>query len=164
MKEIQPLKRSKQLAPLSREHHDALLFIWKIKQGLKKGTQGRIILDYITWYWKNNLKNHFEQEEKLLLPHLSAHDDLAKQLKMEHKTICQLANEIDDNSILSFANVLNAHIRFEERQLFPHIEKKVSPNDLNQIFQELDGVPQCETQWKNEFWVSKKKIAELFRK
>ena len=58
MEEIKPLKRSKELAPLSREHHDGLLFAWKIKQGLANGTPikpfvvirvgfGQIILNHI---------------------------------------------------------------------------------------------------------------------
>ena len=42
MEEIKPLKRSKELAPLSREHHDGLLFAWKIKQGLANGNASLI--------------------------------------------------------------------------------------------------------------------------
>ena len=33
-KEIKPIKRSKQLAPLSREHHDGLMYVWKIREVL----------------------------------------------------------------------------------------------------------------------------------
>ena len=36
--EAKPIKRSKQLSPLSREHHDGLLFAWKIRQGFENGT------------------------------------------------------------------------------------------------------------------------------
>jgi hemerythrin-like domain-containing protein len=156
MKEIKPVKRSKQLAPLSREHHDALMFIWKIKEGLKNGTPPAIISGYINWYWKNNLQNHFEQEEKLLLPHLPVNDDLAAQLKKEHETIRRLINKMDDSSATLLADTLNAHIRFEERQLFPHVERVVSTEQLNEIFGQLAHQPQCETQWSNSFWISRK--------
>ena len=37
MNQPKPIKRSKELVPLSKEHHEGLLFAWKIKQGLQNG-------------------------------------------------------------------------------------------------------------------------------
>jgi hemerythrin-like domain-containing protein len=157
MKETKPVKRSKQLAPLSREHHDALLFTWKIKQGLKNGTPPAEISDYIKWYWDNNLKEHFAQEEKILLPYVPGDGEMAKQLKNEHKTIRSLMlKEMNKASLVLLADILNAHIRFEERIFFPYIEQTVSAAELNNIFQELNLHPGCQSKWHNEFWVVKK--------
>jgi hemerythrin-like domain-containing protein len=157
MNEPKPIKRSKQLVPLSREHHDTLLFIWKIRKGLKNGTPTAIISRYIIWYWNNFLKEHFIQEEKILLPYLQTDGEMAKRLLKEHDAIRKLIlKEMNENSILLLADSLNDHIRFEERKLFPNIEERLSASELNEIFEQLNHQPQCKTQWENEFWISKK--------
>ena len=68
--EYKPIKRSKELAPLSREHHEGLLFAWKIKQGLKNETETKLIAEYVQWFWKNHLQEHFTEEEQILAPYL----------------------------------------------------------------------------------------------
>ncbi|NJO25088.1 MAG: hypothetical protein HC867_03800 [Bacteroidia bacterium] len=74
MEKTEPIKRSPQLAPLSREHHDGLLFVWKIRQGLQNNTDVLTIADFILWYDEQHLKTHFETEEKLLPPFFPAGD------------------------------------------------------------------------------------------
>src|SRR5688572_14989203 len=64
---IQPIKRSEQLAPLSREHHDGLLFAWKLRQGLAKAIPVETLSSYCIWYWKNHIKQHFHHEEDIIL-------------------------------------------------------------------------------------------------
>src|SRR5689334_2601804 len=90
MKNTTPIKRSKQLMPFSREHHDALLFVWKIKRGLENNTAVSTIENYIHWFWKNHLEQHFFLEEKLLLGHLDKNKKLADRLLAEHKMIREL--------------------------------------------------------------------------
>ena len=155
MKEKGPIKRSQQLAPFSREHHEALVFIQRVKQGLKNGTAFAILRDYINWFWTNSLKNHFDKEEQLLLPQLSAGDNLGLQLIKEHQDIRNIVSkELSEMQIVLFADILNAHIRFEERVLFPHIERSIPLNALNMIFEQLDHPIECATSWKNKFWKS----------
>jgi len=62
-----PIKRSPQLAPLSREHHDGLMFVWNLRQGLKNGTSNDELRKYILWFWTNHIKPHFFQEGKNFL-------------------------------------------------------------------------------------------------
>jgi hemerythrin-like domain-containing protein len=153
MKETRPIKRTKQLAPLSREHHDALVFLLRLKQGLKNGTASSLMSDYVKWFWVNNLAHHFEQEESLLLPVLTHEDEMAVRLKNEHQTIRRLVSEkLNEAKIALFTELLNAHIRFEEREFFPYIEKKISMPQLNEIFKKLDNTLQCQTTWEHAFW------------
>jgi len=153
MKETRPIKRTKQLAPLSREHHDALVFLLRLKQGLKNGTASSLISDYVKWFWTNNLKHHFEQEETLLLPALNEGDEMATRLKSEHQTIRSLVSKtLNETDTALLSELLNAHIRFEERELFPYIEKKLSMAQLNEIFGELDHPVKCQTSWEHAFW------------
>ena len=55
--------RSRQLAPLSREHEDGMLFITRIREGLGKYSIERLS-HYTRWYWKNHIRPHFFHEEK----------------------------------------------------------------------------------------------------
>ncbi len=155
MNEIRPIKRSEQLAPLSREHHDALLFIWKIKQGLKNKTSMQTIAAYVQWFWNNQLKEHFDQEEKILLPYLLK-NEMGNQLKKEHETIRNLiTGKMDETAIALLAKILNDHIRFEERLLFSYIEQSVPSFELDNISKQLAHQSQCHTQWQDEFWLIK---------
>ena len=160
MEELKPLKRSKELAPLSREHHDGLLFTWKLKQGLKNGTSVETMCAFIKWFWVNHLISHFDNEEKILLKHLSVYNDLVKQLLKEHEEIRAIINLLDKEPdvalIEQLAELLNDHIRFEERQLFEFAERVLSKEQLQDIFNHLPAEVSCTTDWKEEFWQKKK--------
>lgn len=159
MEEIKPLKRSKELAPLSREHHDGLLFAWKIKQGLANGTPIETLCNYTRWFWLNHIKPHFRDEEKVLVKFLPQDNALVQQMFKEHAQIrdliISLDKEPDSNSLLLLAEVINNHIRFEERQLFGYAEENLSPEQLDEIYKDLPHELQCTTEWKDEFWVKK---------
>jgi hemerythrin-like domain-containing protein len=157
MSNPKPIKRSTQLAPLSREHHDALLFAWKIKQGLANGTTTGLIREYVQWYWEKFLDQHFREEEDILLPYLPPGDLLSKQLLSEHQRIRHSVQQPADAAALAaLAESLNNHIRFEERQFFPHLEERLSPDQLDSIFKRLEKQPQCNDTWPEEFWTRKK--------
>lgn len=158
--EIKPIKRSPQLAPLSREHHDGLLFAWKIKQGIENRASLDVMRKFTLWYWKHHIKPHFFQEEKILLPYLQDNDPLATRLHEEHDYIRELIlgldDEADHRTLVILSDLLNRHIRFEERELFVHLEKILTPEQLENIFTQLEKHPvHCEQEWKDEFWVKK---------
>ena len=159
MEEIKPIKRSKELAPLSREHHDGLLFAWKIKQGLANGTSIETLCNYTRWFWANHIKPHFKDEEKVLVKFLPEDNALVKQMFKEHVQIRDLVisldKEPDSNTLQLLAEVINDHIRFEERELFAYAEKTLTPEHLNEIYKDLSNESQCDTEWKDEFWVKK---------
>ena len=160
MKQIKPLKRSKELAPLSREHHDGLLFVWKIRQGLANGTSLTAMCNYAKWFWKNHIKPHFKDEEKVLIQYLPADNPLVIQMIDEHKQIrdmiLTLDKEPEKKLLEQLADFLNNHIRFEERELFVYAEKALSIEQLNNIYQQLASESFCDTEWKDEFWARKK--------
>ena len=164
MEEIKPIKRSKELAPLSREHHDGLLFAWKIKQGLANGTSNETLCSYALWFWSNHIKPHFKDEEKVLVKFLPENNVLVKQMFKEHAQIrdiiLSLDKEPDSSSLQLLAEFINNHIRFEERELFAYAEQTLTAEQLNEIYAELPHDPHCETDpmpigWKDEFWVKK---------
>lgn len=164
MEEIKPIKRSKELAPLSREHHNGLLFAWKIKQGLSNGTPLETLCNYTRWFWSNHLEPHFKDEEKVLVRFLPADNLLVQQMIQEHAQIRDLVisldKEIEPNSLKLLSEYINAHIRFEERELFPYVEKTLTPEQLTEVYNDLPNDLHCNTDpiaigWKDEFWVRK---------
>jgi hemerythrin-like domain-containing protein len=157
--QIKPIKRSKQLTPLSHDHHDGLLFAWKIRQGTKNGTDINTIARYAHWFWKNHLEEHFREEEQILAPHLPRDNELVKQMFDEHTQIKSifhgeyLANE---KLLLALAQTIDDHIRFEERQLFPFAEKAIAEKDLSLIQEQLSKQVASTEKWEPEFWVRAK--------
>ena len=159
MEEAKPIKRSKELAPLSREHHDGLLFAWKIKQGLANGTSVETLCNYTRWFWSNHIKPHFKDEEKVLIKFLPEDNPLVQQMLKEHAQIrgliISLDNEPDSNSLQLLAEFISNHIRFEERELFAYAEKVLNPEQLQEIYSDLPNESHCDTEWTDEFWIKK---------
>ena len=156
----QPIKRSPQLAPLSREHHDGLLFAWKIKQGIANRTSAETMAACAKWYWRNHIKPHFFQEEKILMPYMPAGHPMATQLKEDHdhirELVLELDEEVDTRHLQLLADLVTAHIRFEERQLFNYLETLLQPDQLAAVQTALEAHPlEEETSWTNEFWLTK---------
>jgi hemerythrin-like domain-containing protein len=157
--ESNPIKRSVQLAPLSREHHDGLLFAWKIKQGLEKNASIDTMRKYTLWYWKHHIKPHFYQEEKILIPYLPEGNPMGIRLKDEHSHIRELIIEIDAEAdkrhLQLLCDLITQHIRFEERELFVYLEELLKPDQLDQVLKELEEHPLGMEEWKDEFWIKK---------
>jgi hemerythrin-like domain-containing protein len=120
-----PLKRDGSLIPLSHDHHHGLVRVFEIRQALRSGEglerQARLTFEF----YERDLVPHFRAEEEVLIPVLretGAVDEAALQrLLDEHRRLERLAGELaaDVEPLLRFANLLERHIRTEERQIFP---------------------------------------------
>jgi hemerythrin-like domain-containing protein len=172
MNKTSPLKRNENLVLLSRDHHDGLLTVWKVRQGLKNDTPEHIIAAFILHQYSNHLQPHFLEEEKWLFPTLDGTDELRVKAEHQHEGIRNMVDDIrsfvDDKSISNevvkvcfekFANMLEEHIRFEERMLFPHIEQSLSEVELKNIGLQLsiDHNEKKPSPWTDEFWVKQSK-------
>ena len=156
--EKKPIKRSEQLAPLSRDHHEGLLLVWKIRQGIKLKIEKESISKYCSWFWQHHLQEHFRKEEQFLLQIIPSSHELMQQMFSEHELIKEQLHELDQKSayekLEQFAQTLNDHIRFEERKLFSEIENTATPEQLDQIAKELND-EKVTAVWNDEFWVKK---------
>lgn len=157
MAENTPIKRSAELSPLSREHHEGLLFAWKIRQGLQKGIEPERISKFTKWFWDTDLQYHFEKEENILAPLITDRLDLKEQLLSEHNEIKNLLKAAENDSsketLQKLSDVVNDHIRFEERVLFKYIEETVSKQDLEAIGNYLSEEKENNAVWQDEFWL-----------
>jgi hemerythrin-like domain-containing protein len=151
-----PIKRSPELAPLSREHHEGLLFVWKIRQGLKNATDITILNAYVRWFWLEVLQHHLTKEEKTFVPMLDNDPQLIRMLD-EHiaiRAFLEREETFDQDALLELASLIEKHIRFEERELFPHLERTLSSEQLLQANTQIATSPVCR-QWEEAFWISK---------
>lgn len=135
MSKSAPLKRDPALRHLSHDHHHGLLLCWKIRQGFKFGVSPERIKAYCEWFWGSHLEAHFEEEETLIFPILSSDDPMIKQVLSEHKRLRKLFSswENPEKTLGQIEEELEKHIRFEERVLFPVIQEKSSPQQLETI-------------------------------
>lgn len=148
-----PIKRSQSLLPLSREHHHGLLLCWKIRTGLKKNIEIYRINSFVDWFYQENLKNHFEIEEDYIFPVLGQEHELIKRALSEHQQLQSLFEEISKTAktLELLTQELEKHIRFEERVLFPEIEKITSEKKMNLIIETHNNTDNLEA-WQDEFW------------
>ncbi len=118
-----PLKRSELLSVYSKEHHFALLFIWKLKKGLKKNVALIRLQNYTHWFYQRYITPHFENEEHFLFPLVEDKVSL-NRLIQEHNTIRLLfnRNNVDETTMVELCTILDDHIRYEERIVFKHLE------------------------------------------
>lgn len=117
------MKRHQLLQSLSREHQPAL----SLAVRLKRADAGQAV-SVFAQLDQPALLAHFEEEERDWLPLLLADDErpLRERTLAEHRQLrAQLAAISDGDSaqIADFAMTLEAHVRFEERELFPLIER-----------------------------------------
>ena len=161
-KTLKPQKRDKNLVPLSREHHFGLLFCWKLRQGLKNGTDLNLMRAYVRYFWNNILKAHCQEEEWILNRLLKADDTVRCRLEEEHRLLHALIELIESDSPLSkelfsvLEQDLTDHIRWEERELFPYLQAVSNPDDLELTGEFLNHNHDPRTDnFTPDFWTAK---------
>jgi hemerythrin-like domain-containing protein len=132
------VKRSAELTPLSHEHHQALF----VAMGLKRA-EGPEAADPFLAYHAETGARHFEIEEEILLPGWLAADPGAEaadahRVLAEHLEIRAAAARIRDGEpavedLRALGELLERHVRFEERELFPRIEERLDDESLHRL-------------------------------
>lgn len=137
------MKRSPHLMQLSREHHTALLLA-KRAQRLGKGTaaEAAAFMSELPDIFGGELEPHFQVEEIALLSALQNSGGtehvvgMVERTVAEHEALRALARRIgahDFASLAPFGELLDAHVRFEERELFGLAESLLTAEALARI-------------------------------
>lgn len=145
------MKRSVELAPLSREHHAALALAKQARRygavdaaNAEDDAATRSFMDNLVETFARELEPHFRIEESILLPALRDVLDVAgvqeagavQRTLYEHAQLRALSDRIGRYEIAalrSFGEAMEAHVRFEERELFPLVESVLSAGVLATI-------------------------------
>nr|WP_321228412.1 hemerythrin domain-containing protein [uncultured Psychroserpens sp.] len=148
-----PQKRHKALQPLSREHHHGLLLSWKIRTGFKKNIEPKRIRIYANWFFEHHLIPHFEIEEAHIFSILEEENDLIKKALADHRRIKRLFSEENEDikTLSRIEEELEQHIRFEERILFPEIQKVATDAQMLEI-EKIHQPESFEDNLEDEFW------------
>ena len=161
MKSEKPLKRHEALVPLSREHHQGLLLCWKIKAGFSKNVDVKRIKRYADWFFHEYLVPHFAEEENVLFPILGngnvasteLNAGLVERAVKEHRELERLFADMTnvEQSLRSIAELLDKHIRFEERELFEVIQQTATDEQLQALAEHDAPHPFCDNE-SDPFW------------
>lgn len=119
------MKRHPQLQDLSREHHGALKLARAARLAAEShdASQVAALAQRTTKLFADELESHFHVEEQGILRQMTAAGELAlvQRTLDEHAEMRRLAALLavpDAATLLRFADLLAAHVRFEERELF----------------------------------------------
>ena len=124
------MKRHPKLQNLSREHHTALQLALRAKRAAASGDRAEMAgaANACIAAFPLELEPHFVVEEETLLPLLAAAGEhaLVANVHRDHTELRQLFAQLGESNaetLSRFAAVLTAHVRFEEREVFPALER-----------------------------------------
>ena len=152
--------RHPSLVPLSQDHHHGLALALRCrKQALGQlkpmGAAGlRQRAHEFLEFYRNHLVAHFRAEEEILFPllrtSLPGSDAMLDELISQHEQLRQAASQLEAGSglaklIFDLGDLLERHIRKEERELFPLFEAHIDSTKAESIGVELNKILDAES-------------------
>ena len=140
------MKRQEALQQLTRDHHRALEAALKLRRA---GTEEmeEATAEFLR-FWREHGALHFRVEEDVLLPgaapEVDPTDPAVVRVLTDHVEIRRRADELDARGVPdptelnALGELLNDHVRHEERVLFPMIEERLSAERLEILAQRID--------------------------
>jgi hemerythrin-like domain-containing protein len=153
--EIKPIKRNENIVKLSKDHHASLLFCWKLRQGIKYHVAIGRLIKYVQYFWVHHFSTHFKEEEEFLFKPLK--DEVVQKAIDDHEKIKTFIDQVTfsetgkDDVLLELVELVDQHVRYEERILFPHLEKKLSDAQLETIGKRINMEPWMDN-YEDNFW------------
>ena len=133
------MKRIPELRGLSDDHHTGLVLAQQCRRVGRSGSplSPEEVWNQVAEAFSSHLEPHFLIEENLLLPALEAIGEisLATRIREDHCALRAL-RETDDPTrtvIQRFGELLESHIRFEERQVFEPTQHRLPARVLDAI-------------------------------
>ncbi len=157
-----PIKRNENIVKLSKDHHATLLFCWKIRQGVKQHASTERMIKYAQYFWDHHFSSHFKEEEEFLFEPLK--DEKVQKAIDDHQKIKTFINEISfpgtenqEDILLELADMVEEHVRYEERILFPHLENELSEEQLKNISKQISHEP-LKDNYEDAFWIKNRSL------
>lgn len=142
-----PLKRHPTLQPLSREHFAGLVLARRLREAAAGDRDARArAARLLARAWTEELEAHFADEELIVAPFVSDHQKA--RLIEEHRSLERRAAMVEHEHtapaaewLTETADMLERHIRWEERELFPEAER-AGAQGLDILAHEADRIEQ----------------------
>lgn len=153
-----PIRRHPALQPVSKEHHTGLMLCFQVRKGVREGIDHARLSAYITWFAAEHLEPHFRFEENVLLPLIPADDPMNLRIISEHAALRTFFGRTEWNAglLVSFADLLDQHIRFEERVWFNFLQEHCDGSVLQKVLELHDAAASCGV-WSDPFWLEFKR-------
>lgn len=131
------------MIPLSHDHHHGLVAAGRLKRG-EPAHAGETLAASVAHLWRAELAGHFRIEEELIVPatrDIRELRDPVERMLTEHRRIREVIEKVagEDSEdarrerARELGDLLESHIRFEERDLFPMLELSLTPEVLDAI-------------------------------
>ncbi len=135
------MKRHEALHPLSHHHHHTLVMAQQLKNADDKASIQQMTRDVIN-FWQHDGEDHFRDEEEVLLPLYAQYETVdipeIQEMLIQHVQIRSYVQQIrgtqrkDRQIFRNLGELLQKHVRLEERVIFPMIEQAIPENYLYQ--------------------------------
>jgi hypothetical protein len=134
------MHRAAALRSLSRDHHLALEHALRLRRA-READVAAVVAAFLAFFVCEG-ERHFHAEEEILLPLVPADEEPAGlRLTRDHADIRRRARALGERPDLAAAEelgeLLAAHVRFEERELFPLLEARLEPAELADVGRRL---------------------------
>jgi len=156
VKKVNPKSsRDENLYVFSHEHHHGLIFAVRLRKAHQADAE--TLKRYIKDFWEDSLDAHFNNEENSLLNYITD-VELKQRFLSEHQQIRALYKDIEsvDADLVEkakrFGVLINDHIRFEERILFPWLQENLTSAELKKIGSSLNETDVCAHTFSPRFW------------
>lgn len=146
-KEADSMKRHPSLRKFSDDHHAGLVQARRLRQVRSGESEPREVARSFLRFWEEDTSPHFREEEEVLLAVFARHGgDLAaepvQEMVADHARIRGLvmelleedhSGEVSTDTLREIGERLEAHIRLEERRVFPLVEAALPDEGLEEI-------------------------------
>ena len=142
------MKRHPALIPFSHDHHNGLVQAVRLLRAAADGDASARLAaarEFVEFF-RNNERVHLRDEEEELFPlflrHVQSPPALLREARVQHMQLEGFARKlevavaagiVDRETLHAAGGLLDAHIRLEERQLFPLIEELVPDDQLRRL-------------------------------
>jgi hemerythrin-like domain-containing protein len=146
------MKRHPSLREFSDDHHQDLVNARRLRKATSEvgASSAGTARDFLE-FWQSDTSFHFRKEEEVLLPVLARYggnlgERPTLQMLTQHARIRGLAMQLSDelkqgmirgDTLRNLGEQLEAHIRLEERQVFPLIEETLPEEALQEVASRL---------------------------
>jgi hemerythrin-like domain-containing protein len=150
------MKRAPELRDLSDHHHRGLVQARRLRRAATgdEATMPEETAEAFLEFWQEGTTTHFREEEEVLLPVLARYrEDLlgrepVVEMLLQHARIrglvMGLSDEVKGGSVRletlgSIGELLESHIRLEEREVFSTIEEALPEEALREVADRLEA-------------------------
>ena len=139
--------RHETLIPLTHDHHHALAQAKKLREvgEMTDPVERRNVAnDFLNFYFGRAVRHFHEEEELFFAPLIDSPEarELVLRAVSDHLRIHALVRTVkrqltagvaDEETLVKISRILKEHVRFEEKELFPLVERLIPEEQLKDL-------------------------------